>query len=54
MIDSDDLDLLSGTYKKAFNGIIPAQIPNDFVYKDRGDCVGHWLEAELNSINCDE
>jgi cytoplasmic iron level regulating protein YaaA (DUF328/UPF0246 family) len=53
MIDSDDVDLLSGTYKKAFNGIIPAQIPNDFVYKDWGDCVGHWLEAELNRINCD-
>ena len=52
MISNNDLDLLSDTYKKAFNVEIPANIPNGFRYTDWGDCVGKWLENELNNINC--
>ncbi len=54
VINHNDIDLLSNTYKKAFNGNIPAQIPDNFEFKDRGDCVGYWLENELNNINCNE
>lgn len=54
VINHNDIDLLSNTYKKAFKGNIPAQIPDNFEFTDRGDCVGHWLENELNNINCNE
>lgn len=54
MINANDIDLLSGNYKKAFNGLIPAQIPNNFMPPryDRGDYTGSWLENKLNQINC--
>ncbi len=52
MINTKDVDLLSANYKKALdtNGMITAVSPNGFQYSDRGDCVGYWLENELNSI----
>ena len=52
--NSNDIDLLSNTYKKAFkkDEIIIATRPKGFSYKDRGDCVGYWLENELNNITC--
>ena len=51
LINNQDFDLLSKNYKKALNnkGIISAVIPNGFSYSDRGDCVGYWLENELNN-----
>ena len=52
MINTNDVDLLSENYKKALNsnGIITAVSPKGFRYSDRGDCVGYWLENELNCI----
>ena len=52
--NSNDIDLLSNTYKKAFkkDKIIIATRPKGFSYKDRGDRVGYWLENELNNITC--
>lgn len=53
-ITTSDVDLLSQTYKRAFDGSIPAQRPNDFVFSDRGDCVGNWLEDQLSKEICNE
>jgi cytoplasmic iron level regulating protein YaaA (DUF328/UPF0246 family) len=52
LINSNDIDLLSENYKKAFNsnGEISAVIPQGFRYSDRGDCVGYWLENELDQL----
>lgn len=54
IINNKDVDLLSDNYKRALSsdGIISAVIPNGFVYSDRGDCVGYWLENELNNLVC--
>lgn len=52
MIDVNDVDLLSDTYKKAFDGVFSSQRPHNFVFTDWGDCVGKWLETELSQINC--
>lgn len=52
MITTNDVDLLSANYKMALssNGTIKAVTPNGFQYSDRGDCVGYWLQTELNRI----
>lgn len=52
MISNSDIDLLSESYKKALNSNckITAVSPQGFRYIDRGDCVGRWLENELNGI----
>ena len=55
MITENDIDLLSQNYKNALyrHGQRPNTFPNeDFVYSDRGDCVGKWLQRELNTIDC--
>jgi cytoplasmic iron level regulating protein YaaA (DUF328/UPF0246 family) len=52
MINNNDIDLLSENYKKAIHkkGLISAITPQGFQYSDRGDCVGYWLEKELNNL----
>jgi cytoplasmic iron level regulating protein YaaA (DUF328/UPF0246 family) len=50
LITSKDIDLLSKTYKKALVSN-PANVPKNFQYTDRGDCVGYWLEKELGKLN---
>ena len=51
-----DIDLLSANYKKAIDpkGYILASKPEGFVYRDRGDCVGYWLENSLSNITCND
>jgi cytoplasmic iron level regulating protein YaaA (DUF328/UPF0246 family) len=49
-IDQNDIDLLSTTYNKALDSN-PAQVPQNFQFTDRGDCVGYWLEKELSNLN---
>jgi cytoplasmic iron level regulating protein YaaA (DUF328/UPF0246 family) len=52
IINNNDVDLLSENYKKALNsnGLISPVSPQGFRYSDRGDCVGYWLENELNNL----
>ena len=56
LIDEDNIDLLSGSYRKAIHGVTnPVATPPENVhFTDYGVQKGVWLNQELNKIECYE